>query len=882
MAASSCRIALSTHIRVMGENALADDLASQIEHISPIKTGSFGKVYRCAINEGKNEVAVKVFIINPRRSLQKLQSAMDREVAVWLKLSKSDYVVPLLDIANLSPESLPALVSEWMPSGTLDQYLQKDAKTLAARVELSKGVAGGVNYLRLEKVVHGDLHPGNVLIDREGNPRLTDFGLAIVVGEPELQWGTTTAALELNARWRAPEVLGIEREVAKPTFMSDIYSLGSIIFFIISGDIPWKEKRNSVPISVALSQKATPTRPENILNGHWNLIQQCWSRKPEDRPESTEVLECIKQLEVNDLQAPILNQPVDLTGQIIGEIKDLAPRLGGNFTNVYKCECKQASGRTIKVAVKIIKFSISNEELERFHRETKTWAILEHDHIIRLLGTAREFGPPDVPPALVFPWVETTLPSIIQEQGAKLSIRSKLDLLCGTASALEHLHCRGIVHGDVTSPNILVDISDGRYRACLTDIGLAKILSGHLANGVVDVSHVQLDAVRWTSPELLSGGNPTKENDMYSFGCIMLHLLTLRTPWHTISNNLTVVEHIRRGEHPEPPHSPDLTNIRWNMIRECWSAMVSRPSASVVIDFLKGELEALASPDTTEASTDDHATIRQLPNIPITMEKQKSAKNIVIFGAMGAGKSSLVNLIADQDIARTEHNPKRCTLTWTKYVLPKLFDDEMQHNIFDTRGIDDPKLEPNEYHRSIKNASRLLHELDTCGGTNLLVYCVQKGRDNGTLQSNYQLFREVLYQRQVPIVMVVTCLEDETVMEEWWTRNRASLEASQIVVEGHACVTTLKNEDTKYKASREAVRELIQEYAAVTPVSRGWKHEKISSAFMRWIGYPDPEYKKSQEKLQKDLEGRCGMKTQLASKVAKTLCARSPTDLLPR
>ncbi|KAG1792870.1 kinase-like domain-containing protein [Suillus variegatus] len=616
MATSSCKTALSTHIRVIGENTptkphlhicnniTISDLA---ELGSPIASGSFGDVYRCAINEGKIEVAVKVFrvIINPQRSLEKLQSAMDREVAVWLKLSESAYIVPLLGVAKFSPsESLPALVSGWMPSGTLEQYLKKHAKTLdaSARVELSKGVAGGVNYLRLEEVVHGDLHPANVLIDREGNPRLTDFGLATVVGDPELQWGTTTAARELNARWRAPEVLGIEDEVAKPTFMSDIYSLGSILFFIISGDIPWKEKRKSSQISVQLSNKATPTRPENILNGHWNLIQKCWSRKPEDRPDSTEVLECIKQLEVNDSQAPALNQPVDLTGQIIGEIKDLVAGLGGNFTNVYKCGCKQASGRTIKVAVKIIKFSISKEELERFNRETKTWAILEHNHIIRLLGTARDIGPPEVPPALVFPWFETTLPGMIRERGTELNIRSKLDLLLGTASALEYLHGLDIVHGDVISPNILVDISDGRYYACLTDIGMATILGGHLGNRVVDGSRVQLDAVRWTSPELLNDGSPTKENDMYSFGCIMFHLLTLYTPWYTITNDLIVVEHIRRGEQmlrPAPSESLDLTDARWNMILKCWSAMVSRPSASMAIGLLKSELEALSGDDKT-------------------------------------------------------------------------------------------------------------------------------------------------------------------------------------------------------------------------------------------------------------------------------------------
>ncbi|KAG2031278.1 hypothetical protein BDR03DRAFT_972836, partial [Suillus americanus] len=223
-----------------------------------------------------------------------------------------------------------------------------------------------------------------------------------------------------------------------------------------------------------------------------------------------------------------------------------------------------------------------------------------------------------------------------------------------------------------------------------------------------------------------------------------------------------------------------------------------------------------------------------------------------------------------QNIAKTGSNLRRCTLTWTKYVLPKLFDDGMQHNIFDTMGIENPELEPYEYHKSIKNASRLLRKLDECGGTSLLVYCVQKGRDSGALRSNYQLLREVLYQRRVPIVMVVTCLEDEDVMEEWWARNHASLEASQIIVEGHACVTTLKDEDEKYRKSREAVRELIRQYAAVTPVSGGWKYEGIVSAFKRRFGRPDPEDKKLRDKLQKDLEGQCGMKKELASKVAKT------------
>ncbi|KAG1724243.1 hypothetical protein EDB19DRAFT_1760060 [Suillus lakei] len=256
------------------------------------------------------------------------------------------------------------------------------------------------------------------------------------------------------------------------------------------------------------------------------------------------------------------------------------------------------------------------------------------------------------------------------------------------------------------------------------------------------------------------------------------------------------------------------------------------------------------------------------------MGKKKSVncpKNIVIFGEMGAGKSSLINLIADKNIAKTGPDLKRCTLTWKKYGLLNLFDDGMQYNIFDTMGIENAELEPKEYYRSIKNASRLLCELDACGGTSLLVYCVKENRQSSAWQSNYQLFREVLYERQVPIVMVVTCLERETDMEEWWTRNYASLETSQIVVEGHACVTTLKEEVTKYRASKEAVRELIRQHATATPVSGGWKpKEGMISASMRRFKRPDPEDKKLEDKLQRDLEGQCGMKPELALKVAKT------------
>ncbi|KAG1721528.1 kinase-like domain-containing protein [Suillus lakei] len=280
------------------------DFTSQISGILPGKipyaSGAFVSVYHCAIEstEGPREVAVKIFSMAPHagRAKEKFDKEIRRELEVWLRLQDST-IVPLLGSANLPELSLfPALVSEWMPSGTLYGYLEKQGTiSIADKVKLAKGVADGLRYLHSKNVVHGELHPGNVLIDASGNPRLTDFGLATVAGDVESQWSSMAAVSNFDPRWRAPEVHGIGHAgntVIQPNSMGDIYSFGSVMFFIASGTVPWKGK-NSHQIIVELSQRATPARPDNIGHDHWNLINRCWSWDPAGRPDAKEVSECL-------------------------------------------------------------------------------------------------------------------------------------------------------------------------------------------------------------------------------------------------------------------------------------------------------------------------------------------------------------------------------------------------------------------------------------------------------------------------------------------------------------------------------------------------------------------------------------------------------------
>ncbi|KAG2127051.1 hypothetical protein BD769DRAFT_1605951, partial [Suillus cothurnatus] len=151
---------------------------------------------------------------------------------------------------------------------------------------------------------------------------------------------------------------------------------------------------------------------------------------------NTKVPQCITQSRDDDSQAST-SEPLplpeiqlalaeDLTGQIFGTKNDYV--VSGGFGNVYRCEWRRPSG-TVKVAVKCMN---SKRHAGMFRRETAIWAHLVHDNIVPLYGTTEGFGPAT---ALVSRWIpDGTLSRLITEQGATLTIKSKLKLLHDIAS----------------------------------------------------------------------------------------------------------------------------------------------------------------------------------------------------------------------------------------------------------------------------------------------------------------------------------------------------------------------------------------------------------------------------------------------------------------
>lgn len=177
---------------------------------------------------------------------------------------------------------------------------------------------------------------------------------------------------------------------------------------------------------------------------------------------------------------------------------------------------------------------------------------------------------------------------------------------------------------------------------------------------------------------------------------------------------------------------------------------------------------------------------------------------------MGVGKSSLVNLIlgSDHDVARTSSSALSCTLDARPYDVTIQGRD---FRIFDTVGLNEPQSlrDPDCLIGAINKAYRLVRFLSDTGGINLLVFCIRRGRITANMQQNYLLFHDFLCHKKVPIAIVITHLEHEENMENWWLENEPHFTECGISVVGHACTTTKREFGDRYHSSRQAVHDLL-------------------------------------------------------------------------
>ncbi|KAJ8580286.1 kinase-like protein [Rhizopogon salebrosus TDB-379] len=237
------------------------------------------------------------------------------------------------------------------------------------------------------------------------------------------------------------------------------------------------------------------------------------------------------------------------------------------------------------------------KKIQRIQRELRTCARLKHPNILPIYGYTLGFGPLK---AIVSPWAENgNLAVYMQHKDtATLTIVRRFQILRDITAGLKYLHDNNVIHGDLTGPNVLIH-ADG--TACLADFGLSLIYSE-----VVSISQALWTTslhgnVRWIAPELLEPSDngmpvrPRQHSDVYSFGGIMLLVLTNRCPYYYYLNEAAAIRCICTGEKLDRTRYPALSGKYWNFIEQCWSvATDDRPLTDNVAKAISDEFNSLS------------------------------------------------------------------------------------------------------------------------------------------------------------------------------------------------------------------------------------------------------------------------------------------------
>lgn len=204
--------------------------------VEEIGAGGMGTVYLAARADGAFEQRVAVKLLHAGAAASELLRRFENERRILARL-EHPHIARLLD-GGAAADGTPYLVMEYVDGQPIDEYCRQRGLPVRERLELLRTVCAAVHHAHQNLVVHRDLKPGNVLIDRDGRAKLLDFGIAKVLAPDPTDPAadvTRTRGAALTPRYASPEQLRGE----PVTTASDIYSLGVILYELLAGRSPY-------------------------------------------------------------------------------------------------------------------------------------------------------------------------------------------------------------------------------------------------------------------------------------------------------------------------------------------------------------------------------------------------------------------------------------------------------------------------------------------------------------------------------------------------------------------------------------------------------------------------------------------------------------------
>ena len=465
---------------------------------------------------------------------------------------------------------------------TLARRIERGPLPLATAIDFATQVAAGLIAAHEKGIVHRDVKPGNLIVAPGGRLQIVDFGIARRTDQTQL----TDVGMTLGTTaYMSPEQLRGEAVDRR----TDLWSLGVVLYEMVTGDIPWDGVEMEVVASIL---KRAPRPLQTLRPGVPEVLERIVARalaKPRGQryASAAELLAALASVTVPaEALGPELEETlIEITpsgslvaagkiaeeafppglalGSMVAHFRVIAPLGGGSMGVVYRAEDTRL-GRTVALKFLAPERLRDPAAKERFLKEARAASALDHPN----LCTVHEVGEAAERLFLAMPCYDGETLARRIERGP-LPIAEAVELASQAARGLAKAHRGGIVHRDVKPANLMVT-GDGVVK--ILDFGIAELAStpgdigdigdiGHIG-GIGEVGGGSLAGTpAYMSPEQTRGEGVGPATDIWSLGVVLYEMLAGSRPFG--GGTAAVVFHAIRSAEPEPlsrrrPHPPEI------------------------------------------------------------------------------------------------------------------------------------------------------------------------------------------------------------------------------------------------------------------------------------------------------------------------------------